>query len=173
MRDRDRDRGANHRGTETQRGTEIPRMGPVKAPAGVAQEGTGTTARNQAGRAGPFADVTERILGCAIEVHRQLGPGLLESVYEAALCVEFADAGLRFAKQVPVPLLYKGRAVGEYRLDLVVEDAVIVEVKSVPRLDPVFEAQLLTYLRLTGKRVGLLINFHTPVLKAGIKRLVL
>jgi len=102
-----------------------------------------------------------------------LGPGLLESAYEEALCLELEDAGLRVGRQVSVPLMYKGRPVGEYRLDLVVDNAVIVELKCVERLEPIHQAQLLTYLRITGKTVGLLINFHVPVLKAGLKRMVL
>jgi GxxExxY protein len=122
---------------------------------------------------GPHAEITERIIGCAIEVHRELGPGLLESAYERALCVELRTVGLRFERQTPVLLRYKGLEIGEYRLDLLVENAVIVEVKSVDRLDPIHEAQVLTYLRLTQKRVGLLINFHSAVLKAGLKRIVL
>ena len=88
--------------------------------------------------------LTERILGCAIEVHRILGPGLLESAYVEALSVELAEARLRFVRQMPVPLTYKGRYLGEYRLDLLVEEAVVVEVKAVERFDPVHEAQLLT-----------------------------
>lgn len=99
--------------------------------------------------------LTERILGCAIEVHRILGPGLLESTYVEALSVELTEAGLGFSRQVPVPLSYKGRYLGEYRLDLLVEESVVVEVEAVERFDPGHEAQLLTYLRLTGKRVGL------------------
>ena len=114
--------------------------------------------------------LTERIIGCAIEVHKALGPGLLEAMYEAALCIELADCGLRFERQVAIPALYKGRKVGEYRLDLVVGDAVIVELKSVERFDPVFEAQILTYLRVTGKKVGLLINFNSRLLISGVKR---
>ena len=94
--------------------------------------------------------LTERIIGCAIEVHRQLGPGLLEGTYELALFIESSDAGLKYERQVAVPVVYKGRDIGEYRLDIMVEDAVIVEIKSVERHDPVFEAQLLTYLRVTG-----------------------
>ena len=117
--------------------------------------------------------LTERIIGCAIEVHRQLGPGLLEGTYELALCVELSDTGLKHERQVLVPIVYKGRDIGEYRLDLIVEDTVIVEIKSVERHDPVFEAQLLTYLRVTGKRVGLLINFNNRMLKNGVKRLML
>jgi GxxExxY protein len=117
--------------------------------------------------------ITEKIIGCAIEVHRNLGPGLLEGVYEEAMCVEFDLQGVRYHRQVAVPVNYKGRIIGEYRLDLLVEDAVIVELKSVERHDPVFEAQILTYLRVTGKKVGLLINFDSKLLKEGIKRFVL
>lgn len=117
--------------------------------------------------------LTERIIGCAIEVHRQLGPGLFEGIYESALCVELELQGLRFQRQVQAPILYKGRPVGDYRLDLLVEDQVVVEVKAVERFDPVFEAQVLTYLRASGRRVGLLINFNNKLLSAGIKRFVL
>jgi len=117
--------------------------------------------------------LTEKIIGCAIEVHRHLGPGLLESTYESALCVELEIAGLRYHRQVCVPVVYKGRTIGEYRLDLLVEDAVIVEIKSVERFDPLFEAQLLTYLRVTGKKIGLLLNFNSRLLKDGIKRVIL
>jgi len=118
-------------------------------------------------------EVTEQVIGAAIEVHRHLGPGLLESAYEEALALELDLRGLPYARQVPVPLAYKGREIGEYRLDLLVADSVVVEVKSVERQDPVFTAQLLTYLRLAGKRVGLLINFNTHLLKQGVKRLIL
>ena len=114
--------------------------------------------------------LTERIIGCAIEVHRVLGPGLLESTYVEALAIELVEARLRVARQVAVPLVYKGRDLGDYRLDLLVEDAVVVEVKAVERFDPVHEAQLLTYLRLSGRRVGLLINFNQRLLRNGIKR---
>lgn len=117
--------------------------------------------------------LTERIIGCALEVHRQLGPGLLESAYAAALQIEFAEAGLTWRSQVALPMVYKGHTIGDYRLDLLVEDTVVVEVKSVERLDPVFDAQLLTYLRLAGKRVGLLLNFNSRLLRQGIKRVVL
>ena len=117
--------------------------------------------------------LTERIIGCAIEVHRQLGPGLLEGTYEAALCIELSVAGLKFVRQPVVPVVYKGQVIGEYRLDLIVEDAVVIELKSVERFDPIFEAQVLTYLRVTGKRVGLLMNFNSRLLRDGIKRYVL
>ena len=117
--------------------------------------------------------LTERIIGCAIEVHRVLGPGLLEAIYEAALAMEFEAAGLRFQRQLVIPVYYKQRPIGEHRLDLLVEDAVIVELKSVERFDPLFEAQVLTYLRLSGKRRGLLLNFNSRLLKDGIRRFVL
>jgi len=117
--------------------------------------------------------LTEKIIGCAIEVHRTLGPGLLESTYESALCVEFQLARLRFQRQLNVPVTYKNQPVGDYRLDLVVENLVVVEIKSVDRFDPIFEAQLLTYLKITGLKRGLLLNFNSRLLKDGIKRLVL
>jgi len=117
--------------------------------------------------------VTQKIIGHAIEVHRVLGPGLLETIYEAAICVEFDDAGVKYERQTRLPAYYKGRLLGEYRVDLVVEDLVLVEIKSIERFNPVFEAQLLTYLRLTGKRIGLVINFNSRLLKDGVKRLIL
>ena len=116
--------------------------------------------------------LTERIIGCAIEVHRELGPGLLEATYEAALCIELTNAGLKYVRQPTFPVVYKGQAIGEYRLDLIVEHAVVVEIKSVERFDPVFEAQVLTYLRVTGKKLGLLINFNSRLLRDGVKRYV-
>jgi GxxExxY protein len=116
--------------------------------------------------------LTEAIIRCALDVHRSPGPGLLESTYEAALCIEMARAGLTYERQVAIPATYKGASIGEYRVDVIVEDAVIVEVKSVERLQPVFAAQVLTYLRVTGRKVGLLINFNTDLLKAGIRRFV-
>jgi GxxExxY protein len=115
--------------------------------------------------------LTERIIGAAIEVHRELGPGLLESSYELALCHELTLRGLRFEHQKDMPLTYKNVALASsYRLDLVVEQQVIVELKSVAELNPIFEAQLLTYLRLSGLRVGLLINFNVLRLKHGLIR---
>jgi GxxExxY protein len=117
--------------------------------------------------------LTERIIGCAIEVHRRLGPGLLEGTYEAALCIELQIAGLTFVRQAVFPVIYKGQVIGEYRLDLIVEDTVIIEIKSVERFDPIFEAQILTYLRVTGRGVGLLMNFNSRLLRDGIKRYVL
>jgi len=119
-----------------------------------------------------FNQITERIIGCAIEVHRELGPGLLEATCESALCIEMGLHGMKFRRQPVFPVLYKGRNIGEYRLDLIVEDAVVVEIKSVERFDSLFEAQVLIYLRVTGKKVGLLINFNTRLFKEEIKRFV-
>ena len=117
---------------------------------------------------------TAPIIGAAIEVHRVLGPGLFESIYEECLCRELALRGLRFQRQVNLPVIYKElRLECGYRLDLVVEDTVVVEVKAVERLLPVHRAQLLTYLRITSKPVGLLLNFNVPVLTKGIVRMVL
>lgn len=117
--------------------------------------------------------LTEKIIGCAIEVHRHLGPGLLEQTYESALCVELEQVGLKVQRQAAFPLVYKGRSIGEYRVDLIVEEAVVVEVKSVERFHPVFDAQVLTYLRVTGNKIGLLVNFNSLILKDGIKRSIL
>ena|SRR5437667_5950718 len=117
--------------------------------------------------------LTEKIIGCGIEVHRELGPGLLEATYEAALCIEFDLAGLTYRRQAIIPVLYKGHDIGEYRPDLVVEDRVVIEVKSVERFEPVFEAQVLTYLRITSKKIGLLLNFNSRLLVDGIKRFIL
>ena len=115
--------------------------------------------------------LTEKIIGAAIDVHRELGPGLLESAYEAALAHEFHLRGIRFERQKEMPVRYKGFLfeVG-YRLDLLVEDSVIVELKAVTEMHPIYEAQLITYLRLSGCRVGLLINFNVPRLKDGLTR---
>ena len=109
--------------------------------------------------------LTQKIIGCGIEVHRQLGPGLLEATYEEALCVELSDANLCYVRQVPVPLFYKGRLIGEHRPDLVVSDKVVVEIKSVERLLAVHEAQTLTYMRVLRLSVGLLMNFNGAVLR--------
>jgi GxxExxY protein len=102
--------------------------------------------------------ITEKVIGCAIEVHRILRCGLFEAVYRSALMIEFDATGLSYKREVPVPAIYKGRLLGSYRIDFIVEDCVIVEVKSVERMNPVFETQVITYLGLTGKRVGLLLN---------------
>ncbi|MCK5805957.1 MAG: GxxExxY protein [Lentisphaeria bacterium] len=118
--------------------------------------------------------LTEQIIGAAIEVHRHWGPGLYEEVYERSLCRELTLRGLAFECQLPIPLLYKGEKVGsDLRLDLWVERKVVVEIKTVTGLLPVHEAQVLTYMKLTKSRVGLLVNFNVSVLKDGIRRLVL
>jgi GxxExxY protein len=117
--------------------------------------------------------LTGEIIRCAIEVHRVLGPGLLEAVYESALAIELDDAGLRYVRQKVFPACYKGRRLGQYQVDLIVEDLVVIEIKSVEVPKPLFEAQLLTYLRVAEKRVGLLINFNSRLLKDGVTRRVL
>ena len=117
--------------------------------------------------------LTGEIIGAAIEVHRNLGPGLLESSYEICLARELELRGISFEFEKPLPLEYKGvRLDCGYRLDLLVSDAVIVEVKSVTALAPIHEAQLITYLKLTGVKVGLLMNFNVVVMKDGLRRLV-
>ena len=118
-------------------------------------------------------ELTEKIIGAAIRVHRELGPGLLESAYEACLAYELEDTGLKVERQKLLPVTYRGMQLDEgYRLDLLVADTIIVELKAISRLDPVHEAQLLSYMRLAGKPVGLLINFHVPKLTDGARRVV-
>lgn len=117
--------------------------------------------------------LTRPIVGAAIEVHRTLGPGLLESIYFQCLQIELASRKVRFMTQRRLPIVYKGVVLdASYRVDLVVEDRVVVEVKSCAALEPVHEAQVLTYLHLTGCPVGLLINFNVPLLKDGVRRLI-
>ncbi|MGB8984010.1 MAG: GxxExxY protein [Anaerolineales bacterium] len=117
--------------------------------------------------------LTRRIISCAIEVHKRLGPGLLEKLYKESIAIEMELCGLKVEKNVKVPVEYRGKLIGEYFIDILVEDSVILELKSVERHDPVFEAQILSYMKLTGKRVGLLINFNSKMVKDGIKRFVL
>jgi GxxExxY protein len=118
-------------------------------------------------------ELTEKIIGAAIEVHRHLGPGLLESAYEECLCYELSAIGLHFERQTHLPLLYKGLKLAcAYKLDLLVEDTVIVELKSSEDSARVHAAQVLTYLKAANKQVGLLINFNVPVLRHGLKRIV-
>ena len=117
--------------------------------------------------------LTERVIGLAIDVHRQLGPGLLESAYEECLCCELAQANLAFRRQVALPVVYKSERLDcSYRLDVVVEGRVVLELKTVERLMPIHEAQMITYLRLSGIPIGLLLNFNSVVLKHGIRRLM-
>jgi GxxExxY protein len=118
--------------------------------------------------------LTERIIGFAIDVHRQLGPGLLESAYEECLCFELKQSGIEFSRQVPLPVLYKEiRLDCGYRMDLVIQRELIIEIKAVERLMPIHEAQVLTYLRLSGRKIGLLMNFNSLVLKDGLRRFML
>lgn len=118
--------------------------------------------------------LTDRIIGCAIEVHRTIGPGLLEAAYEACLIKELTDAHLHVVSQVPIGLEYKGENIDcAFRADLIVEDKVLIELKSVKELSPIHQAQLLTYMKVSGLRIGLLMNFNTALLKDGIRRLVL
>ena len=117
--------------------------------------------------------ITEIIIGCSIEVHKNLGPGLLESIYEDALCHEFDLQRVSYKRQFQIPVVYKGKYLSDYRLDLLVENDVIVELKAVNKIEPVFEAQLLSYLKMADKKIGLLLNFNVTVLKNGIKRMIL
>ena len=123
---------------------------------------------------GPHADLTGRIIACAIEVHRALGPGLLESAYEHCLAHALIADGFKVERQIAVPISFRDTTLDcGYRIDLLVEDVVVIELKSVDETHPIHEAQLLTYLKLSGKRVGLLINFNVTVLTRGLKRLVI
>jgi GxxExxY protein len=118
--------------------------------------------------------LTHEVIGAAIEVHRVLGPGLLESVYEECLCHELKLRGIDHVRQAPLPVIYKGLELDHgFRVDVYFPGRLVIEIKAVDAIAPVHEAQLLTYLRLTGAHVGLLINFYVPVLKDGIKRMVL
>jgi GxxExxY protein len=121
----------------------------------------------------PLKEVTERIISCALEVHSTLGPGLLESVYEEALAHEFTLRGVKYEKQKKINLKYKGKEIGKQRIDFLIENEVVLELKAVETMNKIYEAQLLTYLRAMDKRVGLLINFNVERLKDGIKRLIL
>lgn len=117
--------------------------------------------------------ITEIVIGAAIEVHRELGPGLLESVYEICLAYELKERGLDAVRQKEVPVIYKGVELdARLRLDLLVEDSVVVELKATERIDPINEAQLLTYLKLSGHKIGLILNFNKVTLRDGIRRMV-
>src|SRR5687767_6130851 len=119
-------------------------------------------------------ELTDKIIASAMEVHREMGPGLLESAYGKCLAREFDIRGISYRSQVPLPVVYKGLQLDcGYIMDFVVEEKVVLEIKAVEKIIPVFEAQLLTYLKLSGYRIGLLINFNVPVLKNGIVRRVL
>ncbi len=117
--------------------------------------------------------LSSKIIGAAIEVHKALGPGLLESAYEICLCHELNQRGLSFESQKPLPVTYKQRKLDcGYRLDVLVDNAIIVELKSCEQIEPIHKAQLLTYLKLSGLKLGLLLNFNTPILRDGIMRVV-
>jgi GxxExxY protein len=117
--------------------------------------------------------IAAQVFDAALQVHRATGPGLLEGVYEACLCHELSSRGIRFQRQVSWPVIYDGvRLSAGLRLDLLVEDQVIAELKAVDQLIPLFDAQVITYLKLTGKRLGLIINFNVELLKDGVKRIV-
>jgi len=132
-------------------------VGEIKAPAPLPRE---------------IDEASKKVIGAAIEVHRHLGPGLLESIYERALVHELQLQGIAVRRQVPVSVTYKDMTIEGQRLDLVVEPGVIVEIKAVERLAPIHEAQLISYLKATGLRLGLLINFNRELLKDGVKRMV-
>ena len=118
--------------------------------------------------------LTDKVIGAAIEVHRTLGPGLLESAYEQCLCHELINRGLAIQRQIPIPVIYKGKEIEcGFRADLIVDDTLLIELKAVERLLPLHQAQVLTYLKLSGLSTGLFINFNTKVLKDGIKRFVI
>ena len=118
-------------------------------------------------------EISNKILGCAIEVHKQLGPGLLESAYQECLFFELKEQGLKVRKEVPMPITYKDVKLDHgYRIDLLVEEKVVIEIKTVETLNDVHTAQVLTYLKLGGYKLGLLLNFHVSILKNGIKRII-
>ena len=121
----------------------------------------------------PSSPLTYQIIGAAIEVHRTLGPGLLENVYENALCVELTERNLQYHQQAPIQVDYKGHNIGNLIVDIMVENRVIVELKSVKQITPLHTAQLMGYLKLTDLRTGLLINFNVEVLRDGVRRYVL
>ena len=121
-----------------------------------------------------YKELTGKIVDCAVTVHKLMGPGLLESAYEECLYFELQNQGIKISKQLPMPLIYKDRKLDiGYRIDLLVEEKVVIEVKSVDLLNPIHTAQIMTYLKLSGCRVGLLINFNVIFLKEGIKRIIL
>jgi GxxExxY protein len=123
---------------------------------------------------GPFHSLTEKIIGAAIEVHRHIGPGLLESTYEECLHYELTEAGLNATRQVVLPMMYKGKKLGSvYRLDLLVESSVVVDIKCVDQLAGIHEAQMLTYLRHANVKTGLILNFKSVLLRDGIRRFAL
>jgi GxxExxY protein len=118
-------------------------------------------------------NVMSRTIGCAIAVHRALGPGFIEMIYRRAMCIELESRNLAFESERPIRVSYRGTEINGQRVDLIIEGLIVVELKAVIRLDEVYRAQLISYLRTTGLRAGLLINFRVPVLKRGLRRVVL
>lgn len=119
-----------------------------------------------------FEPLSRELIGAAIEVHRALGPGLLESVYQRCLAIELGQRGIGYKREVRIPIRYRGRSVGDaYRVDFIVDESIVVEIKSVQRVEDIHRAQLLTYLRLTGLRTGFLLNFNQATLRDGIVRM--
>lgn len=120
-----------------------------------------------------YNELTHHVIGAAIEVHRELGPGFLEAIYEEALALEFASRGIQFRRQPLIQVNYKGQLIGENRLDFLVHECLIVELKSVETLLPIHTAQVISYLKATGLKLGLLLNFNAKVLTQGIHRIIL
>ncbi len=119
-------------------------------------------------------DLTGNVIGAAIEVHKSLGPGLLESAYEECLALELTERNISFERQKELPIIYKNKRLEcNYRIDILIPSLLVVELKACEKLQPIHDAQLMTYLKLTGIKIGLLINFNVPVLKDGIKRMAL
>jgi len=129
--------------------------------------------RRNAPREPEHDPLTEAVIGAAIEVHKEVGPGLTENMYEEAICHELDLRGIRYARQVKVPVTYKGKPIGDTRIDLIVEGRLIVELKACEAVTSVHRAQVITYLRVTGHQLGLIINFNVVVLKDGVKRVIL
>jgi len=118
-------------------------------------------------------EITNKIIRCCIEVHKNIGPGLLESVYETAVCIELDEFGLMYERQKELPVYYKNKHIGKFFVDILVENRVVLELKSVEKHNPVYEAQVLNYLKIGKFKVGLLINFNSYLLRYGIKRIIL
>ena len=137
------------------------------------RQGKSFTALRAIGLIMDINELSSKIIGAAIEVHKKLGPGLLESVYEECICHELSLRGISFERQKALPVVYKGKKLDcGYRLDIVVENAIILELKSCEKIEPIHRAQLLTYLKLSDLNLGLLLNFNTPVMRDGIVRIV-
>ena len=117
--------------------------------------------------------LVRQTIGCCLAVHRELGPGLLESVYPRAIAMELASRGIKYSREKTIPIRYRGILICNQRIDIFVDNRLVLEVKSVERLNPIHVAQVINYLRVTGARVGLLVNFNVPILKQGIRRIVL